>query len=251
MTPPATMSMRAYAASRRRRQLPGSTLKAVQVAIAAGRIPVRPDGTIDRLAADEAWDANTDASRVPHTRSSAQMPSTLAEAKRLESIERTRQLRFENDLREKRLIAVADAERIYGTLVIECRTRLLGVPSRLKGLRSELTRADLEAVDQLIRECLEGLAEWRGGEVHVHVNGRPGHHGGLAGLASTSANGTGPSHPGAPGPQDGRREGGRFDQGSDQSERCQDGGGPRPPGTGAGESGCAVPVEAGMIAVNG
>ena len=51
------MSQRAYSRHR------GVTHRAVQKAIASGRIPVTADGKVDAEAADQAWAANTDESK--------------------------------------------------------------------------------------------------------------------------------------------------------------------------------------------
>lgn len=156
----AGMSIRAYARSRHERGLPGGSLHAVQLALRAERIRLLPDGTIDALAADAAWQKNTDAARRPGGRArSGTEPGSLSEAKRLESIERTRQLRFENDMLEGKVAHVADMERRFVLRVVAARTRLLGVPSRAKQALPHLTTADLAALDRLIREALEQLAD--------------------------------------------------------------------------------------------
>lgn len=45
----------------------------------------------------------------------------------------------------------------------EARTQLLGLPSRLKQRHPEIAREHVAAVDELIREALERLADSRGG----------------------------------------------------------------------------------------
>lgn len=54
------MSLRAYAAHRKERGLPGGSDAAVRKAIKADRIPVLADGTVDPAAADAAWAGNSD-----------------------------------------------------------------------------------------------------------------------------------------------------------------------------------------------
>src|SRR5262245_5136727 len=100
-----SMSLRGYADYRKAHGLPGGSLRAVQEAIARGRIEA-PGGRIDPTIADLSWTANTDSTRRPQTGRAT--PSTLSEAKRLESIERTRELRLKNDEREGRLVDVEE-----------------------------------------------------------------------------------------------------------------------------------------------
>lgn len=192
------MSARGYAASRRARGLPGGTLRAVQEAIQAERIPVRADGRIDPAAADQAWELTTDASRVPHTNGHVR-GSGLPAAKTLESLERARGLKLANDKLEGSLIDRAAAELWWIGVVVQVRNALLAVPSRLKMRRPDLTREDLAAVDALIRETLEGLAD-RGsvhteGADHAHDD-RQRARGGLEAVAPAGAHGTRPSRGG-------------------------------------------------------
>jgi phage terminase Nu1 subunit (DNA packaging protein) len=59
------------------------------------------------------------------------------------------------------LAPVRDMELRWSRLIVAARTRLLGLPSRLGQLRPNLTREDLAAVDRLVREALEELADER------------------------------------------------------------------------------------------
>ncbi|MCP4243938.1 MAG: elements of external origin [bacterium] len=58
------ISRRAYAAHRKAQGLRGGTDAAVRKAIAAGRIDVLPDGTIDAARADAQWAASTDVNKT-------------------------------------------------------------------------------------------------------------------------------------------------------------------------------------------
>ncbi len=58
------LSRRAYATHRKDRGLSGGTEAAVRKAIAAGRIDVLSDGTIDPTRADAQWAASTDKNKV-------------------------------------------------------------------------------------------------------------------------------------------------------------------------------------------
>jgi phage terminase Nu1 subunit (DNA packaging protein) len=66
----------------------------------------------------------------------------------------------EDELRRRRgeLIEVAEVATTWHTLVGRARNKLLGVPAKLRQRRPELNLVDLAAVDQLIRESLEDLA---------------------------------------------------------------------------------------------
>lgn len=76
----ALMSQRAYARHRAERGLPGGTLRAVQKAIAAGRIQLTPDGLIDPDAADAAWEANSSSIHRRHKTAAAAGDPTRSRA---------------------------------------------------------------------------------------------------------------------------------------------------------------------------
>lgn len=78
------ISQRAYARSRDVRGLPGGTLRAVQKAIAAGRIRL-VDGKIDPETADLQWDRNTDPDQQKRGASGGALendPATVTDAAR-------------------------------------------------------------------------------------------------------------------------------------------------------------------------
>ena len=67
-----TLSLRAYARSRRSRGLPGGSLAAVQRAVASRRITLTADGKVDQDVADRQWFERTDQEqqeRAEHQRS--------------------------------------------------------------------------------------------------------------------------------------------------------------------------------------
>src|SRR5262245_49240592 len=158
-----TLSQRAYADSRRRRGLPGGTLRGVQKAVAAGRITVDQAGRIRPAVADRQWLANTDATRRPHGNGNGNWHSrlgiSLPEAKTLESVERRRALKFENDLRAGQLVEVDAVERRWTTITVTVRDRILSVPSRLRLPLPHLTDNDLRTIDAELRRALEELAD--------------------------------------------------------------------------------------------
>jgi phage terminase Nu1 subunit (DNA packaging protein) len=62
---------------------------------------------------------------------------------------------------QERIGQLIDARQVEAKTVevfTRCRTKLLGVPSKAKTAIPTLTRADLAALDRLIREALEELA---------------------------------------------------------------------------------------------
>lgn len=73
------LSIRAYAASRKERGLPGGSHTAVRKAIATGRITALPDGTIDPEQADREWGAQTDPSKQRGEHAQAIQRATAAE----------------------------------------------------------------------------------------------------------------------------------------------------------------------------
>lgn len=154
------LSARAHAAHRRSRGLPGGTLRAIPEAIAAERIPVGPDRCIHPAVADPAWEQNTDASRRPLTsaRTREKAPDNLAEAKRLESIERTCQLRLEDDVREGHLVAIGQVEQGWSKIVVGARNHLRSLPARARQ-RLNLIATDVGVLAELIDEALNELAD--------------------------------------------------------------------------------------------
>ena len=102
--------------------------------------------------------------RVQHER-------TLAAATAASGVDKSRARKWAADAqraefdlrkREGEVVLAADVARRWGAMVVEARTSLLGIPTRLRGRRPALTDADLRAVDDLIREALEGLADRHG-----------------------------------------------------------------------------------------
>ena len=173
MTP---MSVRAYARHRKAGGLPGGSLAAVQQAIGAGRIPMRPDGRIDSDAADRAWMLHTDAAKARHVNgTNGHTPVSLLEARTREAIERGRGLRLANDLRAGRLIPLAAAERIMAARVLEARNGWLAIASKLRLHLPHLRPEDLAVIDGLIRETLEAMADGRMSQSPPHPRRRPPH----------------------------------------------------------------------------
>lgn len=57
-----------------------------------------------------------------------------------------------------RLVLAADVERVWTARLVDCRNRLLAVPSRL-GAKLGLTREQVATIDSEIRATLQALAD--------------------------------------------------------------------------------------------
>ena len=164
--------MRQYARHR------GVNASSVLRAIRSGRLSrsvVRDVSGIPRIAdvdlADQEWAANTDLTRAPgYVKARADgrefdpgapddpaaMSLSAASALLQEWKAKLAELEY-----HQRTAELVDAREIEGKLVemiTRCRTRLLGMPSRMKARVPRLTTADLLKIDSLIRETLEELA---------------------------------------------------------------------------------------------
>lgn len=175
------IGLRKYAAHRKAAGLPGGTLRAVQEAIANGRLSKSLSDDRKKIAdaglADEEWAASTKADYVPLTGPSAPTPSPtptpgvrtptngLAEA-------RARREAAQADLRELELarhrgelVPAKDfqahlarvEERLRG-VITRCRNKLLGIPTRARQRDPSLSKRHVTLIDTLVREALEDLA---------------------------------------------------------------------------------------------
>jgi phage terminase Nu1 subunit (DNA packaging protein) len=173
------MSLTAYAKRR------GVSAMAVSNAVKTGRLVasvarVKGQPKIrDAVLADREWDANTDLSKAPgyvkqrgadRPRGPGRPPKqddddqvrlgmSLADASAAEKVWKARIA--ELDFLE-RSSALVDAKEMTAKLVdvyTRCRTKLLGIPTRVKQQLPELSIRDVAAVDGLVRETLEELAE--------------------------------------------------------------------------------------------
>lgn len=174
------MGLREYA--RRRQVSPAAVVKAINDGRLAASVGRNAGGRFitDPDLADREWAENTDRTRGPgfvqnreraregeadadelgdEADAGGRPTMKLGEAaalekqwsaalKELEYRERSR------ELVDARSIRAALAEKITRT-----RTHLLGLPSKLKSARPNLTREDLTTLDRLMREALEELAE--------------------------------------------------------------------------------------------
>lgn len=168
------MSVRAYA---RRR---GVSAPAVLNAIKAGRLRASlvstPGGMkiADPDLADREWDENTDLSRAPgYVRARAEgrsdeapappssddeKPMSLLEASALEKQWNARLAELKYHKETQGLVDAAKFKERLVEVHTRARTKLLGLPAKMKTAIPVLTRADLVTVDRLIREALEELS---------------------------------------------------------------------------------------------
>ena len=178
------MSLREYA---RRR---GVSAKSVVRAIQSGRLLAAVVHTDqgpkigDADVADREWSSNTDHTRAPtyvKAREAARTLSaelidhptpdaasvqpqaaptlSLVDASALAMEWKAKLAELEYRKRSRTLIDASVIEARLVETFTRCRTKLLGLPSKLKAARPALTREDLMHVDRLIREALEDLAE--------------------------------------------------------------------------------------------
>lgn len=168
------MSIRGYA--RRRGVSAPAVLKAIETRRLVESVAFDENGTpsiVDAEVADHEWDANTDLSRAPgyvKTRAAerngdAPPDATAAPGAMSLGVAAALEKEWKAKLAEldymERTAALVDAGEIEAKLteaITRCRTRLLGVPSKMKTAIPILTRAHLVIVDALIREALEELA---------------------------------------------------------------------------------------------
>lgn len=163
------LSLRAYAAHRKHSGLTGGSLQAVQRAVRAGRISVDPDGRIqDPEAADREWAANTDHTRAPgYVKDQAdgewsdddgEGAASLAQASAREKHWKAQLAELTFRERAGELVNAAEVAAGYAEFCSTVRTKVLGIPSRMKQAHPDLTLAQLATLDELLREALAELA---------------------------------------------------------------------------------------------
>jgi hypothetical protein len=170
-----TLSLRAYAKHRKEAGLPGSTLRAIQVARDAGRLAgaLTRDGKIrSAKVADAAWAASTHAERAPRTGRTAPPPESapteelppdvwpiaVSRARREQALARIAEIELAE--LEDAFVPAEEAREVLFSKFTIVKTRLLAVPSKLAQRLppAQRDRKLLELVEDLIREALEELA---------------------------------------------------------------------------------------------
>lgn len=172
------ISQRAYARHR------GVTHRAVQKAIAAGRIPVTPEGKVDPEAADLAWAANTDESKPRNSVSGTPRPtgqhvamsrplagpvgpngspSGYQAARTLHETYRARTARLEFERLSGTLVSVEDIRVEAFTIGRRVREAILSLPDRLTPVLAAMSEpADIHrTLTAELRQALEALSRDR------------------------------------------------------------------------------------------
>jgi hypothetical protein len=182
MTPaPGLMTVRAYARHR------GISHTAVQAAIRKGRLAasLKREGkkvSIDAAVADQEWTANTDLTKAPtsvkeretaHDQppAAARAPDvdgpeppleeglTLSQVATAEKYWTARRKKLEYQARATELVPAKDVSDRLAGIFTRCRTKLLGIPAKVKTALPQLSHQDVSVIDRLVREALEELAD--------------------------------------------------------------------------------------------
>lgn len=123
----------------------------------------RVTGITDPELADKEWDANSDYTDAPQ-RLEAQVnadgapATTLAEAALAGKFWQAKlaELKFREAAAE--LVPAKDVETKLVNVFAQCRTKLLGIPSRMRQRDPSLSATQFTLFESLIREALEDLA---------------------------------------------------------------------------------------------
>lgn len=165
------LSLRAYAAWRKDRGLPGGSLQAVQKAIERGRVAaaVTPVDGVKKIAdpelADREWAAHTDQSRRglagfggdDGDGTEIEPPEIVKASTRLKQAQaRTAELNYRKLAGQ--LLEVEDAEGEWSDFCSNLRNTLLSLPNRLKQRHSDISLDVLATLDELLRADLSELA---------------------------------------------------------------------------------------------
>lgn len=145
---------------------------AVSNAVKAGRLKdsvTRDENGSPKIAdpdlADREWEANTShehrerAIGRPEGDETAHEGMSLAESSAIEKLwkARTAELKFREAAGE--LVRAAEAQRHMEFVFAEVRSKLLGVPSRLKQRLPHVAVSDVEVLEDIVRESLEALCQ--------------------------------------------------------------------------------------------
>jgi phage terminase Nu1 subunit (DNA packaging protein) len=175
------IALRAYARHRKAAGLTGGTLRAVQEAIAEGRLSKSVvDGKIaDVELADQEWSASTKADYVPLTGPAATQATATATAASPQvnalADARARREAAQAELRELELakhrgelvpakdleLHLARVEERMKQTFTRARNKLLAIPGRARQRDPLLTARQMATLDELIRDAVAELAEDR------------------------------------------------------------------------------------------
>lgn len=169
------LSMRAYA---RRR---GVSVEAVSKAVKRGRISTVEDADgkrkIDPAIADVQWTANSDPSKFQGSNSAPppleeETPTVADEPKvkgpsyqqsrAIREALNARLLKLQLDEKSGRLVDGEEIRKLWTTVAGIVRTKVLGIPSKLRQQVPDIRPDQYDALDRIVRETLEELANERG-----------------------------------------------------------------------------------------
>ena len=149
------LSIRGYAKHRKVDE------KAVRKALASGRIAKGADGTIDPVAADAAWAANTDP--VRQNAAVRDTSGDFARARTLNESLKAKERRLRVDKIEGRLVNQDDAKRLFFETTRQVRDAWLGWPARIAADLAASLKVDPHLLqtelDRLIRAHLNEQAD--------------------------------------------------------------------------------------------
>ena len=159
-----SIGLREYARHRKAAGLAGGTLRAVQTAIASGRLSRSLTKDRKQIAnakqADAEWTATTQVDRIPLTgpTSAGAPPPDLQESRARREAAEAALAELELAERRAQLLPAEDVETRLLTVFGNCKTKLLGVPARARQRDPSLTAEQFSILEELIREALEDLA---------------------------------------------------------------------------------------------
>ena len=164
--PRAAISLGAYARHRKERGLPGGSLSGVQQAISSRRLKksLTREGKIRSFElADAEWKANTAADCVPVTGPTAPkvnsaVPESFSTARSRHEAAKAELAELELAKRRRELLPAADVATRIGGVFTQCKTKILGIPARLRQLDPSLTEVQIRLIDDELRSALEDLA---------------------------------------------------------------------------------------------
>ncbi len=169
-------SQAAYARHRKERGLIGGTRRAVQKALASGRITAGSNGQIDFERADRDWEQNLNHRKRPARREQSQVqphesssPSgDISTESFLEAQRRHEWLKVQKEelalcKRRGELAEVSEIEEVWGHIVSATQDRLLGLPGKLAPRLASVVDVHecQQLLDREIRQALSLLIEYQ------------------------------------------------------------------------------------------
>ncbi|HEX7050356.1 MAG TPA: hypothetical protein VF188_09160 [Longimicrobiales bacterium] len=135
----------------------GKSHTAVNKAVASGRIPLEPDGTIDPDKAFASLRANTD----PSQQRSRVVDQSFQQARTASEVLKARERRLRLQRLEGSLVPADILEDVMAAAFMRVRSHLLAVPRKMARTLAKMTDPEevAEALEKLIHEALDELSE--------------------------------------------------------------------------------------------